>query len=141
MHPISNITSFYISVYTSVLPNTQQVSRRRYGRHKWKSLKSRNSGKIKKKIRSATIETISNKIVETELVDDSVTDIELSHESDMSEISLSVEEEISMNDNSNPLQHLYENDETWKISPSTLLEERLSFLCLKILIDGLEGYF
>ena len=65
-----------------------------------------------KKIRSATTETISNKIVETELVDDSVTDIELSHESDMSEISLSVEEEISMNDNSNPLQHLYENDET-----------------------------
>jgi len=65
-----------------------------------------------KKIRSATTETISNKIVETELVDDSVTDIELSHESDMSEISLSVEEEISRNDNSNPLQHLYENDET-----------------------------
>jgi len=30
----------------------------------------------------------------------------------MSEISLSVEEEISRNDNSNPLQHLYENDET-----------------------------
>jgi len=89
-----------------------------------KIAKIKKLGKNQKQIRSATTETFSNKIVETEQVDDSVTVIELSHASDMSEISFSVEEEISSNENLNPLQHLYENDETSKISPTTLLEER-----------------